>query len=129
MAGATLLALGVGGLRPAGAQQGASGGGASLAALSTAPVPAPPDIQRFIRDATAAQKLGKALFWDMQAGSDGGTACAPCPLHAGAGNPPRHQPNPPRGGVNINSQTANTPPAAAPLPLPPPPHPHHPHPA
>src|SRR4051794_41973278 len=118
MAGATLLALGVGGLRPAGAQQGASGGGASLAALSTAPVPAPPDIQRFIRDATAAQKLGKALFWDMQAGSDGGTAGAPCPFHAGAGKPPRNQPNPPGGGLNFQRKTANPPPAAGALPLP-----------
>ena len=28
--------------------------------------------------------LGKALFWDVQAGSDGRTACASCHFHAGA---------------------------------------------
>jgi cytochrome c peroxidase len=34
----------------------------------------------------AAIALGKALFWDMQAGSDGSTACASC--HYGAGADP-----------------------------------------
>src|SRR5258705_5217578 len=28
--------------------------------------------------------LGKALFWDVQVGSDGRTACATCHFHAGA---------------------------------------------
>jgi cytochrome c peroxidase len=32
----------------------------------------------------AAIALGKALFWDMQLGSDGVTACATCHFHAGA---------------------------------------------
>lgn len=32
----------------------------------------------------AAVRLGKALFWDMQVGSDGATACASCHFHAGA---------------------------------------------
>jgi cytochrome c peroxidase len=32
----------------------------------------------------AAIKLGKALFWDMQVGSDGKTACASCHYRAGA---------------------------------------------
>ena len=98
LAGATLVALGLGGLKPAGAKQSAAtAGGGSLAALSTLPVPAPPDLQRFIRDSTAAQKLGKALFWDMQAGSDGRTACATCHYDAGADNRSRNQLNP-RGG-------------------------------
>lgn len=32
----------------------------------------------------ALQALGKALFWDMQVGGDGITACASCHYHAGA---------------------------------------------
>jgi cytochrome c peroxidase len=34
----------------------------------------------------AAIALGKALFWDLQVGSDGVTACASCHFHAGADN-------------------------------------------
>ncbi|MEN9836114.1 MAG: hypothetical protein RL011_2307, partial [Pseudomonadota bacterium] len=37
-----------------------------------------------IRDQNAAIRLGKALFWDMQVGSDGKTACATCHYQAGA---------------------------------------------
>jgi cytochrome c peroxidase len=39
-------------------------------------------------------KLGKALFWDMQTGSDGRTACASCHYNAGADNRSRNQINP-----------------------------------
>jgi len=38
----------------------------------------------FIANRTAAFRLGKALFWDMQVGSDGVQACASCHFHAGA---------------------------------------------
>jgi cytochrome c peroxidase len=41
----------------------------------------------------AASVLGKALFWDMQAGSDG-QACASCHFHAGADNRARNQLSP-----------------------------------
>ncbi len=41
-------------------------------------------LDEFIRDPVAAKALGKALFWDIQVGSDGGTACATCHHHAGA---------------------------------------------
>ena len=41
-----------------------------------------------IRDIQAARQLGKALFWDMNVGSDG-VACATCHFHAGADR--RHQ--------------------------------------
>ena len=61
------------------------------------PVPTPPDLQRFVKNNTAAQKLGKALFWDMQAGADGRQACASCHYNAGADNRSRNQINP-RGG-------------------------------
>ncbi|MFZ5471760.1 MAG: hypothetical protein ACOZIN_20215 [Myxococcota bacterium] len=41
-----------------------------------------------------AEVLGKALFWDMQVGSDGVQACASCHFHAGVDNRTRNQLNP-----------------------------------
>jgi cytochrome c peroxidase len=55
-----------------------------LAALSTVPVPDVPGLSDFVADRTAAIALGKALFWDMQTGSDGIQACASCHFNAGA---------------------------------------------
>jgi cytochrome c peroxidase len=52
--------------------------------LSDIPVPRPPNLGEFIRDEEAAKALGKALFWDMQVGSDGVQACATCHFRAGA---------------------------------------------
>lgn len=52
--------------------------------LDTIPVPEPSNLAEFVRDKAAAEKLGKALFWDMQTGSDGIMACASCHFHAGA---------------------------------------------
>ncbi|MGE3173692.1 MAG: cytochrome c peroxidase [Planctomycetota bacterium] len=48
----------------------------------------------FIVDRVAAVRLGKALFWDMQLGSDGVQACASCHFHAGADDRSRNQLNP-----------------------------------
>ena len=42
-------------------------------------------LSSYIVDEEAAIALGKALFWDLQAGSDG-QACASCHFHAGADN-------------------------------------------
>jgi cytochrome c peroxidase len=42
----------------------------------------------------AAEVLGKALFWDMQVGSDGVQACGSCHFHAGADNRTKGQLNP-----------------------------------
>ena len=39
-------------------------------------VPTPSNIEEFVADKSAAIVLGKALFWDMQVGSDGMMACA-----------------------------------------------------
>jgi cytochrome c peroxidase len=86
---ATLAILAISGSHGASAKRG---GG--LAPLSGMAVPTPPQIDRFIRDTTAARQLGKALFWDMQAGSDGRTACASCHFNAGADNRSRNQVNP-----------------------------------
>jgi len=46
----------------------------------------PNGLAAFVKDVPAAIALGKALFWDMQAGSDGTQACASC--HYGAGADP-----------------------------------------
>jgi len=44
----------------------------------------------FVSDVDAAIALGKALFWDMQVGSDG-QACASCHFHAGADSREKNQ--------------------------------------
>ncbi len=54
--------------------------------LRTVSVPKPANLFRFVADETAAIRLGKALFWDMQLGSDGTVACASCHFHAGTDN-------------------------------------------
>jgi cytochrome c peroxidase len=43
-----------------------------------------PDLVDYVKDLSAAIRLGKALFWEMQAGSDDKTACATCHFQAGA---------------------------------------------
>ena len=47
-------------------------------------VPEPANLSNFVKDRAAAIQLGKALFWDMQVGSDGIQACASCHFRAGA---------------------------------------------
>jgi cytochrome c peroxidase len=54
-------------------------------------VPEPSNLHQFIQSRAAAIQLGKALFWDMQLGSDGKTACATCHFHAGADSRSRNQ--------------------------------------
>src|SRR5262245_46039119 len=56
---------------------------AQVPPLSELPVPTPPNLAEFVRDVEAATVLGKALFWDMQVGSDG-VACGSCHFQAGA---------------------------------------------
>jgi len=61
-----------------------------LRSLKTVGVPPVRGLENFIRDRQAAIVLGKALFWDSQAGSDG-NACASCHFHAGADNRLKNQ--------------------------------------
>jgi hypothetical protein len=61
--------------------------------LKTIPVLDAPNFAEFVRDRVALRKLGKALFWDQQIGSDG-QACASCHFHAGADNRSINQLNP-----------------------------------
>src|SRR5437764_8628865 len=53
--------------------------------LSTIPIPLPTNLSEFVADIQTAKILGKAFFWDQQAGSDG-LACASCHFQAGADN-------------------------------------------
>ncbi len=64
----------------------ASPASAALVSLKSVPVPKPANLANYVADEAAAVRLGKALFWDMQAGSDGVTACASCHFHAGTDN-------------------------------------------
>ncbi|MEO8125977.1 MAG: cytochrome c peroxidase [Bryobacteraceae bacterium] len=70
------------------AQRGGGGGGGAqnppIASLKTVAAPVPTGLDRYVLDQTALVALGKALFWEMQAGSDGHTACATCHFHSGA---------------------------------------------
>lgn len=53
--------------------------------LSVGQVPPVLELNLYVLDLQAAVVLGKAFFWDQQAGSDG-TACATCHYQAGADN-------------------------------------------
>ena len=77
----------------------AAGYAAVPLSLKTVPVPKPTNLFRFIADETAAIRLGKALFWDMQLGSDGTVACASCHFHAGTDNRAHNTANAGGGGT------------------------------
>ena len=66
--------------------------------LSEMLVPLPENLSEFIKDEPSAILLGKALFWDIQMGSDGLTACASCHYHAGADHRFRNTLNPGSNG-------------------------------
>jgi cytochrome c peroxidase len=69
--------------------------------LNQVPVPEPRPIFQYIKNKPAAIRLGKALFWDMQTGSDGIQACGSCHFSAGADNRLKNTLNPGlRGGDN-----------------------------
>jgi cytochrome c peroxidase len=54
-----------------------------MRSLKTVPVPEPNNLFEFVQSRQQAIILGKALFWDEQAGSDNVQACATCHFHAG----------------------------------------------
>ena len=67
--------------------------------------PQPTDLYtKYAKDKTALVALGKALFWDMQAGSDGVQSCGSCHFHAGADNRAKNQLNP--GANRANADTS-----------------------
>ncbi len=61
-----------------------------MASLQGVPVPPVPGIEKYVRNKGYAELLGKALFWDMQVGSDG-QACGSCHFSAGADNRVKNQ--------------------------------------
>src|SRR5919198_4458205 len=77
-----------------------------LESLKTVPVPEPANLGDFVFDRGAAIALGKALFWDMQVGSDGVQACASCHYHAGADHRTKNQVNPGLAGGDTSFQVA-----------------------
>ena len=61
----------------------------------------------------AAETLGKALFWDMQVGSDGVQSCGTCHFHAGVDNRTKGQLNPNILGPLANAALLTVKPANA----------------
>ncbi|WP_305042801.1 cytochrome-c peroxidase [Geoalkalibacter sp.] len=76
-------------------------------ALSQVAVPEPRNLARFVANRNAAIQLGKALFWDMQLGSDGIVACASCHFHAGTDARTRNTLHPGNDGLFAEGDTAN----------------------
>ena len=69
-----------------------------LTSLANVPVPPIFGVEGIVADKNAAIQLGKALFWDMQAGSDDTQACASCHFNAGADSRPANVVNPGQAG-------------------------------
>jgi cytochrome c peroxidase len=59
----------------------------------------------FVLNRDAAIRLGKAMFWDQDFGSDGYTACASCHYHAGVDHRITNQLNP--GAAHTNPNVAS----------------------
>ncbi|MEG4629560.1 cytochrome c peroxidase [Microcoleus sp. AR_TQ3_B6] len=72
-----------------------------LASLKTVPVPEPSNLGDFVKDKPAAIALGKALFWDLQVGSNGQQSCASCHFHAGVDSRAKNQLSP--GLLRVNA--------------------------
>src|SRR4029077_13901508 len=70
--------------------------------LKRVPVPRPTNLGKYVKDESALVALGKALFWDMQAGSAGRQACASCHFHAGADHRSQNQLSNPAGAFSPN---------------------------
>jgi uncharacterized protein (TIGR03437 family) len=75
---------------------------AAIPSLKRVPVPAPPNLSAYVRDQAALLVLGKALFWDLQVGSDGKVACATCHFHAGGDHRLQNQLSTPLGTLHAN---------------------------
>lgn len=56
----------------------------------------------YVLNRGAAILLGKALFWDMEVGSDSATACASCHFHAGVDHRITNQINPGQASTHSN---------------------------
>lgn len=75
-----------------------------LAPLSSVSIPPVFGLEGIIANKNAAVQLGKALFWDMQAGSDDIQACASCHFNAGADSRAVNSVNPGQPGGDNSFQ-------------------------
>ncbi|MFN7936264.1 MAG: cytochrome c peroxidase [Bryobacteraceae bacterium] len=73
-----------------------------LRSLKAVPIPSSPERGTYVRNQEALIQLGKALFWDMQTGSDGRSACATCHFHAGADHRVQNQAVDPNAPFPLN---------------------------
>ena len=88
------------------AQRGPGGGPGPL---SNAILPASSGLSIYVQDNNALVALGKALFWDVQAGSDGRLACASCHFHAGADHRIQNQLSGAAASPNVSLQLSDFP--------------------
>lgn len=88
--------------------EAASAHGPLPVSLKGAPIPPVPGLtdgnDPIVVNKTMAIALGKALFWDMNVGSDG-MACASCHFHAGADSRVKNQLNPGQRSPLASGQT------------------------
>lgn len=85
----------------------ASPAAAALVSLKSVTVPKPANLDKYVLDEGSAIRLGKALFWDMQLGSDGLTACATCHFHAGTDSRDKNSLGPDSSGVFASGKGVN----------------------
>lgn len=88
--------------------QAAVAHGPKITSLQDLPIPYVPGLvdgsSPIVVDPQMAVALGKALFWDMNVGSDG-QACASCHFHAGADSRIKNQMNPGEKSSQATGQT------------------------
>src|SRR3954452_6746015 len=84
----------------------ADGAPRPIVPLNTVRVPKPQNLGQFVKDERAGIVLGKALFWDMQVGSDGVTSCASCHFAGGADSRSKNQINPRVGDFDTHKPNA-----------------------
>src|SRR5215469_13999786 len=78
-----------------------------LAPLSSVPIPPVFGVEGIVADKQAAIELGKAFFWDSQAGSDDVQACASCHFNAGADSRVNNDVNPGFDGAFSIGESVN----------------------
>jgi cytochrome c peroxidase len=81
--------------KPATREEARSGGLESLrSVVNSEGVPLPDNLDKYVKDMTAAAQLGKALFHDQAVGSDAVQACVTCHFNAGADSRIKNQVSP-----------------------------------
>jgi len=107
MAIATVVAVAILAGHTASAQVAASEPSEALASLKTVAVSEPPNLGEFVKNKKAAIVLGKALFWDLQVGSNGQQSCGSCHFHAGVDSRNKNQLSP--GLLRVNASSGPNP--------------------